>query len=108
MIGRFFRRIRAVPVMLKDRSVVRWKKAIVIFGMIYVFVPFDLIPTFIPAVGILDDLAIWIAITVAFGDTLDGYYGIRSKRKDFSKKYEKEKTVKDVEYEVHVDSEEEK
>ena len=51
-----FRRIKAISSMMKDRSVPKRKKALVIFGILYLFMPLDLIPPVIFPFGFLDDL----------------------------------------------------
>ena len=55
-----FRRIKAISSMMKDRSVPKRKKALVIFGILYLFMPLDLIPPVIFPFGFLDDLVLWI------------------------------------------------
>lgn len=96
------KRIKAIRFMMKDKSVKWWKKALIIFGIAYLILPIDLIPTFIPVIGILDDLALWIFILWYLSSELDKYwYG--EKPKDFSQKYGGKKFVNDVEYDVETE-----
>ena len=67
-----FKRIKAIRFMMKDRSVPKRKKALIIAGIIYLFLPVDLIPP------ILFPIA-WV---------------------DLSKKYRGKTVIDDVEYEV--------
>ena len=39
-----FKRIKAIKFMMKDKSVPRRKKALIILGIVYIFLPIDLIP----------------------------------------------------------------
>ena len=64
-----FRRIKAISSMMKDRSVPKRKKALVIFGILYLFMPLDLIPPVIFPFGFLDDLILWIWILFHLKDT---------------------------------------
>lgn len=93
--------------MLRDRTVVRWKKVLVIASIVYLFLPVDLIPPMLIPFGFIDDLILWIIITNVFSDNLDGYYNIRKPDGDLSKKFDKDKTVNDVDFEVYDDSEDE-
>lgn len=93
--------------MLRDKTVVRWKKLVIIASIIYLFLPVDLIPPMLFPFGFIDDLILWILVTNIFSDTLDGYYNINKREDDFSKKFDADRTVKDVEFEVHYDSEDE-
>ena len=93
------KRIKAIRFFMKDKSVPWWKKGIIIFGIVYLFLPFDLIPPFIPVLGILDDLALWAVILWYLSKELDKYwYG--EKPKDFSKNFGGKNVVDDVEYEM--------
>ncbi|MBR0139181.1 MAG: DUF1232 domain-containing protein [Firmicutes bacterium] len=65
------RRLRAIPRFLKDKRVSFGKKALVVFGLVYLFLPVDLIPPVIPVFGILDDLVLWIFILHYLKDELD-------------------------------------
>ena len=56
------RRIRAIPSFLKDKTVPMRKKALVVFGLIYLILPVDLIPPVIPVFGFLDDAVLWLFI----------------------------------------------
>ena len=68
-----FRRIKGIIPMIRDKNVAWWKKAILIFGMIYLFLPADLIPPIVPVFGWFDDLAVWIAILYFMRTELDSH-----------------------------------
>jgi uncharacterized membrane protein YkvA (DUF1232 family) len=67
------RRIRGIIPMIKDKKVAWWKKAILIFGMVYLFLPADLIPPIVPVFGWFDDLAVWVAILYFMRTELDSH-----------------------------------
>ena len=55
-------RLKAIVSMMKDKTVPTRKKALVIFGLIYLVLPVDLIPPVLFPFGFLDDLVLWIWI----------------------------------------------
>lgn len=63
-------RLRAIVSMMKDKTVPKRKKALVIFGLIYLVLPVDLIPPILGPVGFIDDAILWIWII-----WLEGYAG---------------------------------
>ena len=65
------KRIIAIKAMMKDKSVSKWKKLLVIFGLVYLFVTIDLIPGSVFPLGMLDDLILWIGILYFLRETLD-------------------------------------
>ncbi len=96
------RRIRAIPKMLRDGKV-RWtKKALVIFGIIYLLLPVDLIPPVLFPVGFVDDLVLWVYIVAHLGDILDQYDDY-DKEGDLSGKYRRKDLVEDVNFDVNED-----
>ena len=96
-------RIIALKYMLKDKNVKWTKKALVIFGIIYLFLPVDIIPPVLFPFGFLDDLVLWIFIIWHLKDTLDEYW-IGEKSEDYSKKYKANRIVEDVNFEVEGDT----
>ena len=99
-----FKRIAAIRFMMKDKSVSKWKKAIIVAGIVYIFIPLDLIPIAILPVSWLDDVILWLAILWYLRHELDKYW-LGEKPADFSKKYRGKNVVDDVEYEVKDDGE---
>ncbi len=97
-IRALLKRIKAIKFLMKDKSVAWWKKGLIVFGILYLVLPIDLIPPFIPVLGFLDDLFLWIFILWFLSKELDKYWYGDSK--DLSKKYGGKKVVDDVEYEV--------
>ncbi len=93
------KRIIAIKAMMKDKSVSKWKKLLVIFGLVYLFVPIDLIPGTVFPLGMLDDLILWIGILYFLRETLDNYW-LGEKTVDLSREYKDKTVINDVEYEV--------
>lgn len=94
------KRIKAIRFMLADKSVPKRKKALIIFGIIYLFLLVDLIPPILFPIAWIDDLLLWIFILWYLSSELDKYW-MGGKVKDYSKKYRGKKFVDDVQYEVH-------
>lgn len=99
----FFKRIPNIRLMMKDRSVSLWKKALIVFGIIYLFLPFEVIPDFFLPVGIIDDIVLWGSIITLLGDTLDKY---NSPNKKARKKYKGKTVIDDVEFEIKEEEDE--
>ena len=98
------KRIIAIKAMMKDKSVRIWKKLLVVFGLLYLFVPIDLIPGTIFPLGMLDDLILWMGILYYLRETLDNYW-LGEKTVDLSREYKDKTIINDVEYEVDVEYE---
>lgn len=101
------RRVKAIKFMMKDKSVPKRKKALIIFGIIYLFLPVDLIPPILFPIAWIDDLVLWLFILWYLSSELDKYWN-GGKTKDYSKKYRGKKFVNDVEYEVKEGENEDK
>ena len=96
-----FGRIKGIIPMFKDKEVKWWKKAIFIIGVVYLLLPFDLIPPLIPVFGWLDDVALWVAILYFFGPELDRHMP-ENVAQSRNKKYRyKDEDVHEVEYTVN-------
>ena len=80
------KRIKAIRFMMADKTVPQRKKALVVFGLIYLFLPVDLIPPVLFPFGFLDDLVLWIWILYTLKETLDTYW-MGEKPVNYSKKY---------------------
>ncbi|MBQ5441340.1 MAG: DUF1232 domain-containing protein [Firmicutes bacterium] len=106
---RFFtRRLKAIVAMMKDKNVPKKKKALVIFGLIYLVLPVDLIPPVLFPFGFLDDLVLWIYIIWHLSDILDTYW-MGEKAEDYSGSFKAENLVENVEFNVEEEpSQEEK
>ena len=92
-------RMRAIVSMMKDKTVPRRKKALVIFGLIYLFLPVDLIPPILGPVGFIDDAILWIWIIWHLKDTLDQYW-LGEKEVDYSKDFKGKNIIEGVDYTV--------
>lgn len=92
-------RIKAIRYMLADKTVPKRKKLLVIAGLIYLFLPVDLIPPVLFPVGFLDDMVLWAWILFHLKDTLDTYW-VGEKEEDFSKDFSGKDLVEGVEFTV--------
>ena len=93
------KRIKAIRFMMADKTVPKRKKALIIAGIVYLFLPIDLIPPIIFPFGILDDIIVWALILWYLSSELDKYW-IGEKPKDYSRKFRGKNVVDDVEYDV--------
>ena len=91
------RRIKAIKEMMKDKTVPKRKKALVIFGLIYLFLPVDLIPPVLFPFGFLDDLVLWLFIIWHLSDILDTYW-MGEKTEDYSGKFKSKDLVENVSF----------
>ena len=92
-------RIKAIRSMMRDKTVPRRKKALVVFGLIYLVLPVDLIPPVLFPIGFLDELVLWIWIIWHLKDTLDQYW-FGEKETDYSTDFKDKDLVEGVEYTV--------
>lgn len=92
-------RIKAIGAMMNDKEVPKRKKLSVILGIIYLFLPVDLIPPVLFPFGFLDDLVLWIWILWHLKDTLDKYWTGESE-KDISKNFDDKDIIEGVEFTI--------
>ena len=97
-----FKRIGAISHLLRDKTVPLRKKALVVFGIVYLFLPVDLIPPILFPFGFIDDLILWIYILWTLKDELDKYW-MGEKPEDLSKKFRDKTIVEGVEFDVEED-----
>ena len=100
------KRIGALFYLLKDKTVPLRKKALVVFGIIYLLTPVDLIPPVLFPVAFVDDLIIWVYILWHLSEELDTYW-IGEKKEDLSKKFRDKTFVEGVEFNVEDSAERE-
>ena len=98
-------RIKAIGSMMADKTVPKRKKLLVVLGIIYLFLPVDLIPPVLFPFGFLDDLVLWIWILWTLKDTLDNYW-VGEKEEDFSGNFRKEDIIEGVEFTVDQEANE--
>ena len=96
------RRIKAIKEMMRDKTVPKRKKALVIFGLVYLFLPVDLIPPVLFPFGFLDDLVLWLFIIWHLSDILDTYW-MGEKTEDYSGKFKSKDLVENVSFDVDED-----
>ena len=96
-------RIKAIRSMMRYKTVPRRKKALVVFGLIYLVLPVDLIPPVLFPIGFLDDLVLWIWIIWHLKDTLDQYW-FGEEETDYSTDFKDKDLVEGVEYTVDKDN----
>ncbi|MDD6310570.1 MAG: DUF1232 domain-containing protein [Firmicutes bacterium] len=92
-------RIKAIRFMMADKTVSKWKKALIIAGIAYLFLPIDLIPPIIFPLGFIDDIVLWLVILWYLRNELDKYW-TGGKSKDLSKKFKSKDIIDDVEFDV--------
>lgn len=97
------RRFKAIKFMMKDKSVPKRKKALIVFGIAYIFFPIDLIPPIFFPLSLIDDMLLWVFILWFLSSELDKYW-TGGKTKDYSKKFRGKTFVNDVEYDVDENS----
>lgn len=102
LIMLLFRRIRNIGYLLKDGEVSLIKKILVVFGIVYLVSPLDLIPFPVLGFSVIDDLVLWIFILYYLKDELDKYPTNRKKENTFKGK----DIIDSVEYEIKKDKEE--
>jgi len=100
------RRIKAIPYMMRDKSVPKRKKALIIAGIVYLFLPFKFLPPVL-VWGFLSNFIVWLWIILYLKDELDKYW-IGEQPQDFSKKYKNKTVIDDVEFEIQDDKEDKK
>jgi uncharacterized membrane protein YkvA (DUF1232 family) len=98
------KRIKAIKFLLKDKDVPKRKKALVIVGIIYLFVPVDVITPVELPIAWVDDMILWIWILWTLRDELDAYW-LGDPSTDLSKKYKGKTIIKDVNFEVDEEEE---
>ncbi len=99
------KRIKAILSMMKDKTVPKRKKLLIVLGIIYLFLPIDLIPPVLFPFGFLDDLVLWIWIIWHLKDTLDQYW-VGEKEVDLSRDFKNKDIVEGVEFAVDQEDEE--
>ena len=99
------KRIRAIPYMMRDKSVPKRKKVLIAVGIFYLFLPFDLIPPVLFPIGWADDLILWLWIIWYLRDELDKYWN-GEKPADLSRKYKNKTVINDVEFEIKDENKE--
>ena len=97
------KRFKAIPYMMRDKSVPKRKKALIIGGIIYLFLPFHFIPPVV-FTSRITDLILWVWIIWYLKDELDKYW-VGEKRQDFSKEFRGKTIIDDVNYEIKDESE---
>ena len=102
-LGLLGRRIKAIPHMLRDRSVPKRKKAMIVFGIVYLFLPFHFIPPVV-FTSRITDLILWVWLIWYLRDELDKYW-IGEKPQDLSKHYKNKTIIDNVEYEIKKEEE---
>lgn len=97
-----WKRIKAIKFMMRDKEVPLRKKLLVVFGLVYLFLPVDLIPPVLFPIGFLDDLVLWLYILFSLKETLDKYW-VGEPEIDPKKKYRGKTVIDEVSFEVKDD-----
>lgn len=97
-------RIKHLRRLMKDPSTALWKKALVVFSVVYLVLPVDLIPPLIPVFGFLDDFALWCFVLYLLWDELGKYDAEEVPSKaEKKKKFRGKNVVNGVEFEVKIE-----
>ena len=72
-IRTLMRRIRHIKDYLRDPSASKIRKLLIIFGIIYLLSPIDLIPAPVLGFSVIDDAVLWTAILTWLAGELDRY-----------------------------------
>ena len=59
---------------MADKTVPKTKKALIIAGIAYLFLPFDLIPAMVFPLSLIDDVIVWLLIIWYLKKELDVYW----------------------------------
>jgi len=97
-----FKRIKAIKLFMKDKSVPLRKKLIIVAGFFYLMSPIDLIPEPVLIFGVLDDIVLWTFIIWYLKSELDQYW-IESGQAEPAVKFRGKKIIDDVNYKVEDD-----
>jgi uncharacterized membrane protein YkvA (DUF1232 family) len=98
------KRIKAIPYMMRDKSVPIRKKVLILIGVLYLFLPFKFLPPVL-FLGGASNIILWLWIILDLKDELDKYW-LGEKQQDFSKKYKNKTVIDDVEFEIEDEEEE--
>ncbi|MDR2157228.1 MAG: DUF1232 domain-containing protein [Clostridiales Family XIII bacterium] len=96
------KRIIAIKSLMSDRSVPLRKKLLVVGGLVYLFLPFDIIPAVLFPVAWMDDLVLWLFIIWNLKDYLDKYW-LGEEVVDITKDFAGKEVVDDVSFTVEGD-----
>ncbi|MDR1029062.1 MAG: DUF1232 domain-containing protein, partial [Clostridiales Family XIII bacterium] len=66
-------RIVAIKSLMADKTVPLRKKLLVVFGIVYLVLPIDIIPVVLFPVAWMDDVVVWLFIIWHLKDYLDKY-----------------------------------
>lgn len=80
------KRIRSMKKFLLDPDVPKRKKLLVIFGIIYLFMPIDIVPEPVLGIGLIDDVVLWLFILTHLSDELDSYWKDSGEAAQYKKK----------------------
>ncbi|MBR2736833.1 MAG: DUF1232 domain-containing protein [Firmicutes bacterium] len=86
-LNKVFRRVRNLRLYLKDPNKSKLKKILIIFGIIYLLSPVDLLPEPVFGIGFVDDFVLWGFILSSLASELDGYTGQEGISREAEKEY---------------------
>ena len=98
--------LRSIKYLFQDKQAKKRYKAVVIFGLIYLFWPIDLIPAPIIGLSLIDDIVLWGFILSYLKEPLSKYDD-RVNEKKRKKTYQGKNVVDDVNYTIKEEGEEE-
>jgi len=99
----FFKRLIAIKSLMMDPVVPKRKKLLVVAGLVYLVLPFDLIPVILFPFAWMDDLLVWIFIVLHLKEYLDKYW-LGEKTVNIKKNYRGKEIIDDVKFDVEDDN----
>ena len=64
---------RLIKRMMADGNVSFWKKALIVVGIVYLILPFEIVPDILLPFGLIDDIILWLLIMYILKDTMRKY-----------------------------------
>ena len=83
----FVRRITSLRLYLKDPDQSKLKKILIIFGIIYLLSPLDLVPEPVFGLGLIDDAVLWVSILSYLAKELDSYQDTGEMSREAKRRY---------------------
>ena len=94
---------RLIKRMMADGNVSFWKKALIVVGIVYLILPFEIVPDILLPFGLMDDIILWLLIMYILKDTMRKYRDEDSRGERV--KYKRGNIIEGVSYEVKSEDE---
>ena len=94
---------RLIKRMMADGNVSFWKKALIVVGIVYLILPFEIVPDILLPFGLISDIILWLLIMYILKDTMRKYRDEDSRGERV--KYKRGNIIEGVSYEVKSEDE---